>query len=263
MNVLDKIIAHKRTEVSARKQLISVSRLEASEFFNMERPSFRNALSAPGPSIIGEFKRQSPSKGIINNLAEIEDVARGYEAAGIRAMSILTDLEFFGGDELDLQKTASFLSIPILRKDFIVDEFQVIESKSIGASAILLIASVLSKKEIYKFTELASSLGLDTLCEIHDPAEIKKLGVKNDIIGINNRNLRTFDVDLGHSRELIKSLPEGSLKVAESGLSSFNEVKLLYEVGFHAFLIGENFMKAPDPGHAAAKFIKGLMQEIR
>lgn len=263
MNILDEIIAHKRKEVEAKKKLFSLKSLEKTEFFTSVRPSFRDAIAAKGPSVIGEFKRRSPSKGIINSLVEIDEVAKGYEAAGVKAMSILTDLEYFGGDELDLQQVAEYAKIPLLRKDFIVDEFQIIESKSIGACAILLIATVLSKKEIYKFTQLATSLGLDTLCEIHDPSEIEKLSAGNKILGINNRNLKTFAVDLGHSQELIRSLPADCLKVAESGLSSNEEVKLLYETGFDAFLIGENFMRTPDPGKAAAKFIKGLKQDIR
>jgi indole-3-glycerol phosphate synthase len=263
MNILDKIITHKRIEVDIRKKFISISTLEASEFFKSVRPSFREAIAAPGPSIIGEFKRKSPSKGIINQFVEIDEVAKGYESAGVKAMSILTDLEFFGGDGQDLQNVAAFSGIPLLRKDFIIDEFQVIESKSIGASAILLIAAVLTKKEIHKFTHLAGSLGLDILFEIHDPSELEKLNVRNDILGINNRNLKTFAVDLGHSQELIRQLPADSLKVAESGLSSYEEVKLLYDNGFDAFLIGENFMRTPDPGRTAEKFIKGLKQDIR
>ncbi len=263
MNILDQIIAHKRIEVGIRKKLFSVSSLEVSTFYNQKRPSFRDAVAEAGPSIIGEFKRKSPSKGIINSQVEIDEVAKGYQEAGVKAMSILTDLEFFGGDELDLQKVASYATIPLLRKDFIVDEYQIIESKSFGASAILLIAAVLTKKEIHKFTQLADTLGLDILCEIHDPSELDKLDRRNTILGINNRNLKTFSVDIGHSQELIRQLPADSLKVAESGLSSYEEVKLLFETGFDAFLIGENFMRTPDPGHAAGKFIKGLKQEIR
>ncbi len=263
MNILERIIAHKRKEVEIKKKFFSVKSLESSEFFKMRRPSFYEAISEKGPSIIGEFKRKSPSKGIINTQVEVDDVAKGYEAAGVKAMSILTDIEFFGGDELDLQSVAAYSRIPLLRKDFTVDEYQIIESKSIGASAILLIAAVLTKKEIHRFTSLADSLGLDILCEIHDPSELDKLTPKNTILGINNRNLKTFSVDLGHSQELIRQLPADSLKVAESGLSSYEEVKLLFETGFDAFLIGENFMRTPDPGRAAEKFIKGLKQEIR
>ncbi len=263
MNILERIIAHKRNEVEIKKKFFSVKSLESSEFFKMTRPSFYRAIAEKGPSIIGEFKRKSPSKGIINSQVEVDDVAKGYEAAGVKAMSILTDIEFFGGDELDLQSVAAYSRIPLLRKDFTVDEYQIIESKSIGASAILLIAAVLTKKEIHKFTNLADSLGLDILCEIHHPSELDKLTPKNTILGINNRNLKTFSVDLGHSQDLIRQLPADSLKVAESGLSSYEEVKLLFETGFDAFLIGENFMRTPDPGRAAEKFIKGLKQEIR
>jgi indole-3-glycerol phosphate synthase len=263
MNILETIISHKRKEVEVRKKFFSVASLEMGEFFKLTRPSFRDAIAAKGPSIIGEFKRKSPSKGIINSIVEIDEVAQGYEAAGVKAMSILTDLEFFGGDELDLMRVAAYSQLPLLRKDFIVDEYQIIESKSIGASAILLIAAVLTKKEIFKFTNLAVSLGLDTLCEIHDPSELDKLNAKNNILGINNRNLKTFSIDIGHSQELIRQLPVESLKVAESGLSSHEEVKMLFETGFDAFLIGENFMRTPDPSRAAEKFIKGLKQDVR
>ncbi|MCB8994659.1 MAG: indole-3-glycerol phosphate synthase TrpC [Bacteroidales bacterium] len=263
MNILEEIIAHKRIEVAAKKKIITQDSLEKYEYFKASRPSFYNALSAPGPSIIGEFKRMSPSKGIINSFVEIEQVARGYEAAGLSAMSILTDIEFFGGDENDLQEVAAYSSLPLLRKDFTVDEYQIIEAKAIGASAILLIAAVLTKKEINKFTNLADSLGLDVLCEIHDPSELEKLCPKNNILGINNRNLKTFAMDIGHSQDLIRSLPESSLKVAESGLSDQEEVKLLYETGFDAFLIGENFMRNQDPGKTAEKFVKGLKQIIK
>jgi len=262
MNILETIIAQKRKEVDIRKKLFSIRSLEGSSLFASHRPSFYNAVAEKGPSIIGEFKRRSPSKGIINSIVEIDEVARGYEAAGVKAMSILTDLEFFGGDELDLLRVAGYSSLPLLRKDFIIDEYQIVESKSIGASAILLIAAVLTKKEIHKFSNLASSLGLDILCEIHDPSELEKMSPKNNILGINNRNLKTFAVDLGHSQELIRQLPAESLKVAESGLSSYEEVLLLFETGFDAFLIGENFMRTPDPGRAAEKFIRGLKQDM-
>lgn len=263
MNILETIIAHKRIEVDIRKKFFSLESLESTPLFKEAKPSFKAALAKKGPSIIGEFKRRSPSKGIINSLVEIDDVAKGYESAGVSAMSILTDLEFFGGDELDFQQVAGYAKIPLLRKDFIIDEFQIVEAKSIGASAILLIAAVLTKKEIYKFSNLADSLGLDILCEIHDPSELDKLNPKNTILGINNRNLKTFSIDIGHSQDLIRQLPAECLKVAESGLSSYEEVKLLYETGFDAFLIGENFMRTPDPGRAAEKFIKGLLQEIK
>jgi indole-3-glycerol phosphate synthase len=261
VNILNTIIEHKRQEVAARKRIIPADSLEKSALFSTARPSFYEAIAEEGPSVIAEFKRRSPSKGIINDLADVDAVARGYESAGVSAMSILTDLEFFGGDELDLCKVAAFSAMPLLRKDFIIDEYQVIEAKSFGASAILLIAGVLSKKEIYNFTDLAGSMDMDVLCEVHEATELKKLGNNIRIVGINNRNLKTFGVDLGHSRDLMKQLPADCLKVAESGLSSIDEVILLHKAGFDAFLIGENFMRNTDPGRAAEKFIKGLKQE--
>lgn len=258
MDLLDKIIAFKRNELKLRKTAIPVSDLENSTFFGREMISFHKALEKPGPSIIGEFKRKSPSKGEINFGSEVEEVARGYEAAGIRAMSILTDSEFFGGENSDLQKVAGFANIPLLRKEFIVDEYQIIESKSIGASAILLIASVLNKKEINRFIELASDLGLNVLFEIHDEKDLDKLNDRIKIIGVNNRNLKTFDVSTENSMKLLNLLPSDCLKVAESGFKSSKEVNILYSLGYKAFLIGENFMKSEDPGKAAEKFINEL-----
>jgi indole-3-glycerol phosphate synthase len=219
MDILDKIIAFKRDELKVKKKLYPVSKLEDSAFFKCEMPSFYAALAKSEPSIIGEFKRKSPSKGVINLTADIEQVARGYEEAGIAAMSILTDKEFFGGENIDLQNVAGFVKIPLLRKDFIVDEYQVIESKSIGAAAVLLIASILSKKEAYKLSDLALNLGMNVLFEIHDEKDLDKMNHKIKIIGVNNRNLKTFEVSLENSRDLFHHLPMNCLKVAESGLS--------------------------------------------
>jgi indole-3-glycerol phosphate synthase len=258
MEILDIIIDFKRKELEAKKRFFPVLKLKDSVFFKQEMPSFYNALAKPGPSIIGEFKRKSPSKGNININSEVEDVARGYEEAGIAAMSILTDMEFFGGEDQDLQNVAGFAKIPLLRKDFIVDEYQVIESKSIGASAILLIASVLSKKEVTTFTELALNLGMDVLFEIHDEKDIDKMNHKLKIVGVNNRNLKTFEVNMDHSAELFYHLPEDCLKVAESGFHSRKDVKKLFDTGYDAFLIGENFMRSKYPGKAAAQFIADL-----
>jgi indole-3-glycerol phosphate synthase len=258
MNVLDKIIAFKRNELKFRKTAFPIRSLENSPFFGRRMGSFYEALEKPGPSIIGEFKRKSPSKGVINIYSKVDEVARGYEEAGIRAMSILTDSEFFGGENSDLQKVAGFAKIPLLRKEFIVDEYQIIESKSIGASAILLIASVLNKKEISGFTKLASELELDVLFEIHDEKDLDKLSGSIKIIGVNNRNLKTFEVNMENSMNLLSLLPAGSIKVAESGFKNSNDVNVLFSLGYKGFLIGENFMKYEDPGKAAAKFINDL-----
>jgi indole-3-glycerol phosphate synthase len=263
MNVLEKIIAFKRNELERIKSAFPVSRLERSPFFNHEMPSLVKAIEKPGPSIIGEFKRKSPSRGLINDHSEIEAVTRDYEKAGIDAISILTDKEFFGGENNDLQKVAGFSKLAILRKDFIVDEYQVIESKSIGAGAILLIASVLSKNEILSLTMLASDLGLDVLFEIHDKEDLEKLNDKIRIVGVNNRNLKTSKVSLDNSIELIADLPAGCLKVAESGFNSCSNVNQLYESGYDAFLIGENFMRSADPGETAKEFIDGIRRNLK
>jgi len=258
MDILDKIVTVKREEVKARKRLYPIKKLEESIFFNRIMPSFFDALNIPGPSIIGEFKRKSPSKGVINNTANIEKVANGYNDAGIAAMSILTDKEFFGGDELDLRKVAGFSSIPIIRKDFIVDEYQILESKSLGAAAILLIASILTKAEIEDFLTLASTLGLDVLFEVHDEKDIDKMNNKVKIAGVNNRNLKTFEINTRNSIGLLHLLPDSCIKVAESGFQTSNDVAELYANGYDAFLIGEKFMRSEDPAKTAAEFIRNL-----
>ncbi len=258
MYILDKIIAFKRDEVKVKKRLYPVSKLEDTVFFKREMPSFYEALNKPEPSIIGEFKRKSPSKGVINFTADVEQVARGYQEAGIAAMSILTDKEFFGGEDHDLQNVAGFAKLPLLRKDFIVDEYQVIESKSIGAAAILLIASILSKKEAERLSDLALNLGIDVLFEIHDEKDLDKMNHKIKIIGVNNRNLKTFEVSMDNSRDLFHHLPLNCLKVAESGFQTNNDVKQLFSRGYDAFLIGEKFMRSENPGKTAAGFIMDL-----
>ncbi|MCX6321852.1 MAG: indole-3-glycerol phosphate synthase TrpC [Bacteroidia bacterium] len=262
MDILDKIIAFKRDEVKVKKRLYPVSKLEDTVFFKREMPSFYEALNKPEPSIIGEFKRKSPSKGVINFTADVEQVARGYQEAGIAAMSILTDKEFFGGEDHDLQNVAVFAKLPLLRKDFIVDEYQVIESKSIGAAAILLIASILSKKEAERLSDLALNLGMDVLFEIHDEKDLDKMNHKIKIIGINNRNLKTFEVSMDNSRDLFHHLPLNCLKVAESGFQTINDVKQLFSRGYDAFLIGEKFMRSENPGKTAAGFIMDLKMGV-
>lgn len=262
MDILDTIIGFKRNEVEIKKRLYPVISLEDTVFFKREMPSLYESLAKPGPSIIGEFKRKSPSKGDINFIADVEQVAKGYQEAGFAAMSILTDKEFFGAKDLDLQNVAGFAKIPLLRKDFIVDEYQVIESKSIGASAILLIASVLSRKEAEKLSDLAFNLGLDILFEIHDVKDLDNLNHKIKIIGVNNRNLKTFKVNIDNSRDLFHHLPLNCLKVAESGFQTYNDVKQLFTIGYDAFLIGEKFMRSHDSGRTAAEFMNELKKEL-
>jgi indole-3-glycerol phosphate synthase len=258
MDILDRIIALKRDEVKANKKLNPISNLEKSVYFKREAPSFIEAILKPGPIIIGEFKRKSPSKGIINISADIEQVTRGYQEAGISAISVLTDKEFFGGENDDFIKVAGYIKVPLLRKDFIIDEYQVVESKSIGAAAILLIASILSRKEVERFTDLALNMGMDILFEIHNEKDLEKMNHKIKIIGVNNRNLKTFMVNMDNSIDLINHLPVNHLKVAESGFQTYNDVKQLFTRGYNAFLIGEKFMRSNDPGLTAAAFIKDL-----
>lgn len=263
MDILEKIISYKKKELEVRKRSVPVRELENSIFFKRDMPSFHKAIALPGPSVIGEFKRKSPSKGIINIHSDIGQVALEYEKAGLAAMSVLTDKKYFGGDEQDIRNAAGVLKIPVLRKDFIICEYQIVESRSIGASAILLIASVLTKKEVDSFSELASSFGMDVLFEIHDEEDLDKISGNIKIAGINNRNLRTFEIDLERSARMLELLPGEMLKVAESGIRSYLDAKKLYEMGFDAFLIGEFFMKEGSPGNAAGEFVKELKKSIK
>jgi len=262
MNILDKIAAVKREEVKSRKITNPLSVLERSVFFNRKVPSFYDALSMPEPSVIGEFKRKSPSRGGINPDASIRKVAVGYQDAGIAAMSVLTDEEFFGGKNSDLQDVAGLLKIPVLRKDFIVDEYQVVEAKSIGAGAILLIASILTKKEVDTLSGLALKLGMDILFEIHDLSDLDKISKNIKIIGVNNRNLKTFDISMDNSDGLYQHLPEECLKVAESGFQTAEDVIRMFKKGYDAFLIGERFMRSDDPGKSASIFINELKNMV-
>ncbi len=257
MTILDKIIAYKKKEVAQLKQEVLVEKLVKSPNFKRTPISLKKALlSKNSNGIIAEFKRQSPSKGIINDKAEIDDVTQGYLEANVTAQSILTDSEFFGGNILDVIKARSVNeSIPILRKDFIVDGFQIVEAKAIGADAILLIAACLTKEELKNYGKLAEDLGLDVLYEVHSIEEFDKIELDHKIIGINNRNLKTFEVDLENSIELANQIPDSCIKVSESGISDPRIIIGLKEFGFQGFLIGENFMKAADPGLACQQFI--------
>jgi len=262
MDILETIISFKKKELLDIKRYVPVRKLENSIFFRREMPSFYESLAAKGPSLIGEFKRKSPSLGTINTHAKIEQVAKEYVGAGVSAMSVLTDKDFFGGEKKDLTDAASVVRIPILRKDFIIDEYQIVESKSLGAAAILLIAKVLSRQQVEIYTKLAHNLGMHVLFEIHDMEDLDKMVHIIKIIGINNRNLKTFKVDVNLSAALIRHLPAGYLKVAESGIHGPGDVKKLYDLGFNAFLIGEHFMKAKSPGRAASEFMKDLRKII-
>ncbi len=258
MDILDKITADKIKEVALRKSLIPVRQLEQSLLF--ERPTVSLATAVKnGSGIIAEHKRRSPSKSVINNSLSVQDVASGYENAGVSGMSVLTDGKYFGGSLEDLILARAVTSFPLLRKEFIVDEYQIIEAKAYGADAILLIAATLSRKQIETFSKLAKSLDLEVLCESHNEEELlKSIMPSIDLMGINNRNLKTFDVSLETSKTLIKQIPDEFVKVSESGISSVEAIKELKPHGFQGFLIGENFMKTDDPGKSAEGFIKKI-----
>ena len=259
MTILDEIVNYKRKEVELRKRLISESGLMQINSGLDAVPSLYNHIIADDKTgIIAEFKRQSPSKGIINKKAVVTEVAQAYEQAGVSGMSVLTDSRFFGGLDVDLNQARQHCNIPLLRKDFIVDEFQIKEARAIGASAILLIASILTKEEVAHFTSVATDLGLEILFEIHDEEEIEKLNSGIKIVGINNRDLKTFKVDIEQSIRLAKMLPQDAVKIAESGIGSIENLLYLKQNGFDGFLIGENFMKHDNPGQACIDFCNTL-----
>jgi len=258
--ILDEIVANRRREVLAQKQLISVSELESETDFSANRNSLSTRLLRPGCSgIIAEFKRRSPSKGVINDRVQPEIVAKGYADAGASGISVLTDSRYFGGSAVDFiaARKANPL-IPMLRKDFIVDEYQLFESRFLNADVILLIAAVLGKREISRFTSIAHELGMEVLLELHDESEIDKIDTKVDMIGINNRNLKDFKVDMDRSLKLLGQLPGDAVKISESGLSDPETVDYLRSRGFNGFLMGENFMKTEDPILTCTNFISRL-----
>ena len=256
MSILDDIIKFKKKEVQERKELYPVKYLEKSIYFPTTPVSMKRYLMrADLNGIIAEIKRKSPSKGTINAHVSVEKISIGYMQAGASGLSILTDAEFFGGSSNDLTVARKFNFCPILRKDFIIDEYQVIETKSIGADTILLIAAGLKKNKAIELGQLARSLGLEVLLEIHNESELEFLGDHVDLVGINNRDLTTFETNLETSFRLSDLLPSEMVKVAESGIASPADVMELSNHGFQGFLIGENFMKNGRPEEACARFI--------
>lgn len=253
MTILDKIIARKKEEIAKAKSKISIEELKNSEFFG--RPTFSLKESVKNKSgIIAEFKRKSPSKGIINDKVSPLEVVSAYEKLGASGISILTDLDFFGGNFQDILEVRNSINIPILRKDFMIDEYQFYEAKSIGADVVLLIASCLSPTQVQEFTALAHELNLEVLLEIHTEDELQHFNKNIDLVGINNRNLKDFKVDLQHSVNLKNHLPKDTLSVAESGIYSVEDFKYLKEKGFDGFLMGEHFMKDQNPAEKFAEF---------
>lgn len=257
MNILEKIILHKIKEVEDRKSLVPIKYLEQSVFFDSQVVSMKKYILNPEKSgIIAEFKRKSPSKGVINVTAKVEATSIGYMQAGASALSILTDKDFFGGNVEDLTIARKYNFCPILRKDFIVDEYQIVEAKSIGADCILLIAAALEPAKLKQLASFAASLGLEVFMEIHDLEELdKNLNPNLDLIGVNNRSLKTFDVSVDTSLSIVDMIPREFTKISESGLSKPETLLNLKLAGFDGFLIGENFMKTSRPHDTAYQFI--------
>lgn len=260
MNILDKITLDKRKEVALRKGLIPISQLEQSVLFERQTISLAKNLKNSKSGIIAEHKRRSPSKSVINNSLSVQDVAQGYENAGVCGMSVLTDGKYFGGSLDDLLTARASCNLPLLRKEFIIDEYQILEAKAYGADVILLIASILTRNEIKQFSEFAKRLDLDVLLEVHNEEELHKSIMPSlDMLGVNNRNLKTFEVSLETSKNLSSIIPDDFVKVSESGISTVEAIKELQPYGYQGFLIGENFMKTDNPGESAKEFIKGLL----
>ena len=255
MNILDRIIAYKKEEVAVRKLLIPEEELRESILFRRECSSLKKILQeGKSTGIIAEFKRRSPSKGFINQNADVKKITNDYTKYGASALSVLTDNHFFGGNSEDLI-IARENEIPILRKDFIIDRYQLFASKAMGADIVLLIAACLSKREVKELAAVAKGLGLEILLEIHDESELGHICDEIDLVGINNRNLKDFEVNINPSISLSKLIPEEKIKIAESGIDCIETINIFKEHGYKGFLIGEKFMKEKDPGKAFCNFV--------
>jgi indole-3-glycerol phosphate synthase len=260
MNILDQIIEHKRKEVSERKELYPIKFLEQSIFFGSQPVSLRKYIQREDKSgIIAEIKRKSPSKGIINPYISVERTSIGYMQAGASALSVLTDKNFFGGSNEDLTTARKFNFCPILRKDFTIEEYQIVEAKSIGADAILLIAAVLDKSRLKALASFAHSFGLEVLLEVHNEEELdKSLDADADLIGVNNRDLKTFQLSIEVSKRMANLIPKNVIKVSESGIESVRAILDLKTYGYEGFLMGQNFMQHSRPEVACKEFIDDL-----
>lgn len=261
MNILDRIIADKRQEVASKRKQMPLSFLIHSPLMDREVLSMSQSILA-GSGIISEFKRRSPSKQVINHRDSVIDVVSNYEKAGVSGISVLTDTKYFGGSLDDLLQARDHLNIPLLRKDFMIDPYQVYEAKAFGADTILLIAAVLSPEEVSMLSELAHQLKLEVLLEVHNEEELKRSDLDHvDLVGVNNRDLKTFNVSIEISKKLSSLIPNDKVKISESGISEVASIRSLRDYGYKGFLIGENFMKTEEPGKSAGEFIKTLYNE--
>lgn len=259
-DVLSEIVAHKRIEVERQKELVPLSEIEKqlSQNRNIVFHSLKGSLERSKTGIISEFKRRSPSKGWLHQDADVNAITKEYEIAGASALSVLTDEKYFGGTITDLRTAVNNVQIPVMRKEFVVDEYQIYEAKLAGASAILLIAAAITLDESKRFTELAQQLKLDVLLELHDEKETDYITPLNNLIGVNNRNLGSFVTDLQKSFRMAELLPKEAVWVSESGISDANTVKELRDAGYKGFLIGEYFMKSGNPGESLSRFIQQI-----
>jgi indole-3-glycerol phosphate synthase len=258
MNILEQIVAHKKKEVEQRKKELSAKALETERFFARETLSLKQCLSDPVKTgIIAEYKRKSPSKGIINDRDSVESVTRMYAAYGASGISVLTDYSFFGGS-LDDLAAARDNDVPLLRKDFMIDEYQIVEAKAFGADVILLIAACLSPREVKQLAAAAKRLKLEVLLELHDESELLHVCNEVDIVGVNNRNLKNFEVDLEHSVRMAEKIGNDFIRIAESGINDVKNIRYLKQHGFKGFLIGEYFMKQENPGEVFKEFTYSL-----
>lgn len=256
-NILDKIIANKRIEVDKQKSLVSISEIEKG-ITDVHINSFKKALVNSPTGIIAEFKRRSPSRDWIFKDAKVSEVIPLYSKNGASAISVLTDMDFFGGSLVDLAQARELTETPLLRKDFVIDEYQLYQARLAEASAILLIASALTVQETKHLATKAKELGLDVLLEIHNQQELGHINDKVDVVGVNNRNLGTFVTDVQISFDLADKIPNEFVKISESGISQPQTVIDLQQTGYKGFLMGENFMKTDNPGQALEDFIKQL-----
>lgn len=264
MSILDNIISNTRAEQEERQEQTPIRRLEKYPLFDRTPLRAADYLRAEGKlGIIAEIKRQSPSKGIINNDFDATEVARGYEAAGASCISVLTDYKYFGGSLTDLSRVKAAVQIPVLRKDFIISEYQLIEAKAIGADVILLIAAALPPASVAHLANFARQLGLSVLLEVHNLEELQRSAHPDvDLIGVNNRNLHSFEVSVKHSLDLAPHIPPDFIRVAESGLTNYEVIPALKQAGYEGFLIGETFMRERDPGQALAVYSRELRKAL-
>jgi indole-3-glycerol phosphate synthase len=261
-HILDRIIEDKKLEVQQRKTETPVDRLETCPYFERETRSLVGALGKKKSSgIIAEFKRKSPSAGWMNRSADPVDITSGYIKSGAAALSVLTDTKYFGGSRDDLMRAREVNASPILRKDFIIDEYQVIEAKAIGADAVLLIAAVLSNSMIMDLARLAHSHGMEVILEVHEPSELALLNQWVDIVGVNNRDLKKMKTDVRTSMDMAGLIPPDFMRISESGINDPETIHQLKQKGYNGFLIGERFMKKEKPAKACRKFIEKIREK--